>query len=259
MVKRVLITGPTSGIGHELARCFAENEFELILVSRSEKKLQTLAKELKDDYNVKSIIVIADLTKRTSPKKVFKTVTDKELTVDILVNNAGYGSYGQFRDLDLDNEVDMIDLNVTSLVEMTGLFLPHIIKRKGKILNVASTAAFQPIPLMATYAATKAFVLSFTEALTNELSDTSVTVTALCPGPTRTNFDKAAHMEKTGLFKGPGVMDADAVARKAYDALMEGRGVVVTGVANRAGTILSQVLPGSSSASIAKKVMKRMK
>ena len=222
-----LITGASGGIGLELARIFAREGFELVLVARNRERLEQIAAELKPA----SVRVIAvDLTAANAPQEIQREIP----AVDVLVNNAGYGVYGKFAETSFDDDLGLMQLNMTALVVLTRLYLPGMIAaRNGKVLNVASTAAFQPGPLMSLYYASKAFVLSFSEAIANELEGTGVTVTALCPGPTATGFQERAHVEKSRLFQYVKVMDARTVAEIGYRGLMAGKTLVIPGLTNK--------------------------
>jgi short-subunit dehydrogenase len=222
-----LITGASGGIGLELARIFAEQGYSLVLVARNRERLEEIAVELKPT----PVQVLAkDLALVGAAEGIHREVPK----VDVLVNNAGYGVYGPFVKTPLDDELGMLQLNMTALVVLTKLYLPAMVAAKnGKILNVASTAAFQPGPLMALYYATKAFVLSFSEAIGNELEGTGVTVTALCPGPTATGFQARTKLEKSRLIKRMKVMDARTVAEAGYRGLMAGKPVVIPGLMNK--------------------------
>ncbi len=232
MKKTALVTGASSGIGLELCRLFAADGYDLVLVSRDAKKLKEVAADLRMRFSVSVSVFPTDLSKPGSSARVAAFLKSRKIALDVLVNNAGFGLNGAFEKTDLTRELDMIQLNVTALVDLTKRLLPGLIARRGKILNVASTAAFQPGPYMAVYYASKAFVLSFSEALHEELSG-NVTVTALCPGPTRTGFTKAAKMGRTPLFDSAWVMDAQKVAKAGYSGLKRGKAVVVPGVLNR--------------------------
>lgn len=222
-----LITGASGGIGLELARVFAREGYELVLVARSRERLDAIAAELKP---APVRVIAKDLTLPDAAREIRREVP----AVDVLVNNAGYGVYGKFAETSLDDELGLLQLNMTALVVLTKLYLPGMIAAKsGKVLNVASTAAFQPGPLMALYYASKAFVLSFSEAIANELEGTGVTVTALCPGPTATGFQERASLENSRLMKHMKVMDARTVAEAGYRGLMAGKTVVIPGVLNK--------------------------
>lgn len=228
-----LITGASSGIGRELAKLFAADGHDLVLVARRGEELQKLAEELKKRKPISIHIVPLDLGEPSAPQKLFDKLASKQLAIDVLVNNAGFGLLGKFHEADLGKMLAMIQLNATALTHLTGLFLPSMIARgSGRILNVASTAAFQPGPLMAVYYATKAYVLSFSEAIGEELRGTGVTVTSLCPGPTKTEFGETAGMQGTKLFEGPNVLSVERVARDGFRACMKGRRLVVPGLLN---------------------------
>lgn len=230
--KTALITGASFGIGLELARIFAREGHNLVLVARSADKLRHLASELEKAHSTRSLILAADLTEPGAAAYVLDQTTRANITVDILVNNAGFGQYGFFADNDLEECLRQIQLNVTTLTHLTRLYLPAMIGREsGRILNVASTAAFQPGPLMAVYFATKAYVLHFSEALANELDGTGVTATCLCPGATATEFHKRANATGMRLLKMRS-MDAHTVAEDGYRALMAGKPVVISGFKN---------------------------
>lgn len=238
--KTVLITGASGGIGRELAFQFAKDDYQLVLVARSEKRLQQLADEL---TTAPVVIKVKDIS---NPEGVYELVNElkaENIKVDVLVNNAGFGLYGEFTETSVDEELNMIDLNIKTLTLLTKLLLPSMVKNKtGHILNVASTAAFQPGPLMAVYYATKAYVLSFSEALENELQNTGVGVSVLCPGPTKTGFSDRANLEQSKLFKG-NVMDATSVASIAYKGMKQKQSVIIPGMKNRLLTIVVRLLP----------------
>src|SRR6266436_9550902 len=230
--KTALITGASFGIGLELARIFAREGYNLVIVARSADKLRQLAAELEKAYGARSLILAVDLTEPGASAYVLDQTTRADIDVDVLVNNAGFGQYGLFVVNDLEECLRQIQLNITTLTHLTRLYLPAMIERKsGGVLNVASTAAFQPGPLMAVYFATKAYVLHFSEALANELDGSGVTVTCLCPGATATEFHKRANATGMNLLKF-GAMDARTVAEDGYRALMAGKPVVISGFKN---------------------------
>jgi len=230
--KTALITGASFGIGMEFARIFAREGYNLVLVARSADRLRQLAAELEKAHGARSLILAADLSDPGAPAYVLDQTTRADIPIDMLVNNAGFGQYGYFAENDLEECLRQIQLNVTALTHLTRLYLPAMIERSsGRILNVASTAAFQPGPLMAVYFATKAYVLHFSEALANELHGTGVTVSCLCPGATATEFHKRANATSMKLLKF-GSMDAAVVAEDGYRALMAGKPVVISGVKN---------------------------
>jgi uncharacterized protein len=237
-----LITGASSGIGLDLAHLFAQNGHDVILVARSADKLRELARELEAQHRIAAHVIPTDLAKPEAPRELFEAT--RHLTVDILVNNAGYGQSGKFAENDLRTELDMIQVNVTALTHLTKLFLRPMVERgRGRILNVASTAAFQPGPLMAVYYATKAYVLSFSEAIAEELRGSGVSVTALCPGPTATGFQKTAELGTEALLRIMKPVSSMEVARAGYRALMRGTRVVIPGVKNKIGVQSLRVTP----------------
>ncbi|UOQ43791.1 SDR family oxidoreductase [Halobacillus salinarum] len=251
MKPTALITGASGGIGYELAHLFAKAGYNLIIVARSEDKLIALKNELHDH----PVTVIAqDLSKTGGAEKLYNRVKELGHTVQVLVNNAGFGLNGKFDELPLAEQQQMLQVNVASLTELTHLFLPDIKAAplfdipKG-ILNVASTAAFQPGPRMAVYYASKAYVLSFSEALVEELQGTGVTVTTLCPGATETNFFKRANAENTKLVNT--TMSAEAVAKSGFLGFVKGKRVVIPGTLNQTLSIAAKVMPRSFSAKLA--------
>jgi short-subunit dehydrogenase len=228
----VLITGASSGIGYELARLFAGDHYNLVLVARSEERLTRAADQFSDDHAISVQAIAKDLSVPGAPQEVFAALRGRT-RIDVLVNNAGVGTYGLFLDTPVATELAMMQLNMIALTQLTKLFAAEMVtRRRGKILNVASTAAFQPGPLMAAYYATKAYVLSFSEALACELAPFGVGVSVLCPGPTRTGFQRRAKMEQSRLFD-YGVMDAESVARAGYRGLMRNKRLIVPGVRNK--------------------------
>lgn len=240
---RTLITGSSVGIGAALAEVFAAHGHDLILVARRRDKLEARAAELERKFGVKVAYLAQDLADPTGPQSVFDAVTEQNLEVQHLVNNAGVGLYGKFAATDLDAERKMIQLNVTSLVELTKRFLPAMLrKRGGRILNVASTAAFVPGPWMSVYYASKAFVLSFSEAINYELASGGITVTTLCPGPTESEFKVRAGSERSRLFEAF-LMDAETVARAGYDGMMKGKAVVIPGLRNKLIPVAARLTP----------------
>ncbi len=254
--KTVLITGASSGIGYELAKVFAAKGHNLVLVARQKDKLQELAALLESTCRVSCKVLPRDLSEPSAARDIFDTLARESVPVDVLVNNAGFGCYGFFKETDLERESEMIRLNILSLTQLTKYFLkPMLTKGWGRILQVASTAAFQPGPTMAVYYATKAYVLSFSAALANELKGTGVTVTCLCPGPTRSGFQKKAGIEKTWIVRMT-MMDAACVARAAYRALEKGQEVVIPGLLNRLGAFGAKISPRSWAASVVRVLQK---
>jgi short-subunit dehydrogenase len=231
-VPTALVTGASSGIGRELAKLLAADGYDLVLVARGVAALEELAREVMDASNVRARVLAADLADPGAPEAIARDL--EGTAIDVLVNNAGFGVYGPFAETAWTEERDLIQVNIAAPTDLAKRFLPGMLeRRRGAILNVASTAAFQPGPLMAVYYASKAYLLSFSEALGNELADSGVTVTALCPGPTITNFQKKAGMERTRLFTSPLVMDAARVARAGIAGMKRGRRVVVPGLGNK--------------------------
>ncbi len=236
MVKTALITGATTGIGLELAKQFAKNKYDLIIVARDQNKLNEIAENLKQQFNVAVLSISKDLSRLESAKEIYAEVKNKYHNIDVLVNNAGFGSYGSFVETDLNNELEMIQLNIMSLVILSKLFLKDMIQNNsGKLMNVASTAAFQPGPFMVIYYATKAFVLSFSEGVSEELNKSNVTLTVLCPGPTNTDFQRRAGNENTKLVtkKLAGMMSAEQVAKIGFEGLMKGKRILIPGLLNK--------------------------
>ena len=230
-----LVTGASAGIGRELAGILAREGHDLVLVARREPELTALAAELKEKYGADSRVISADLSKARAAQTVVKEL-GPSVEVDVLVNNAGFGGHGAFYERDRDADLRQIAVNITALTDLTRLLLPGMVqRRRGRVLNVASTAAFQPGPFMAVYYATKAYVLSFSEALSEEVKGTGVTVTCLCPGVTTTEFQKSAGVEDISLTKGPLAMSPKDVAEAAYKGLASGRRLVIPGVANKIG------------------------
>ena len=228
-----LITGASSGIGFELAKIFAKDKINVILVARSEGKLKELAAELQKQFGIMVHVLAKDLSHCNSPKEIFEWCNQNNITVDYLVNNAGVGDFGLFTESRWTKQEEMINLNVTALTYLTHLILPGMVQRKfGRVMNVASTAAFQPGPLMSVYFASKAFVLHFSEAIANELQGSGVTVTALCPGATESGFQAAAAMEDSGLFKDKKVPSSKVVAAYGYKAMQKGQRVAIHGMMN---------------------------
>ncbi|HZI32457.1 MAG TPA: SDR family oxidoreductase [Candidatus Binatia bacterium] len=238
----VLVTGASSGIGLELARCFAAEKSNLVLVARNTAALEQLAAELRDKFSVEVRVLTADLAKPESPPQIFEELGRGGAVVDVLVNNAGFGLHGAFAELPLNRQLEMVQVNVMALTNLTGLFLPGMIQRgRGGILNVGSVAGFLPGPNMAVYYATKAFVMSFSEALREELRDSGVTVTDLCPGPTATNFSQVARSHRTRKVH-YGKMSAAEVARIGHVEFRRGKVLSIPGVKNKMMTFLPRMI-----------------
>ncbi len=233
MKNTALITGASNGIGLELAKVHASAGGDLVLVARNKTKLDELKSELESRYKVSVYTIGKDLSSINSAKEVYDETTKQNIQVDYLINNAGFGDFGMFVETDWQKELQMINLNITTLTQLTKLYLQEMVKRRsGKIMNVASTAAFQSGPTMAVYYATKAYVLSFSEAVANEVSDKGVSITALCPGPTKSGFQASAKMEESKLVKGRKLPTSEEVAKYGYKAMMDGKTVAIHGMMN---------------------------
>jgi short-subunit dehydrogenase len=248
-----VVTGASTGIGRDLARLCANAGYDLALVARNRQKLEELARE----FPARNVRVIAsDLSRPEVPEQVYSELAGAE--VAMLINNAGAGLRGYFHELDAAAQMSILQLNVNALTRLTRLFLPAMVERRsGWIMNVASTAAFQPGPLMAVYYASKAYVLSFSEAVYNEVRDKGVTVTAVCPGPTATEFGDRAGMEGTKLFTSPNIMDSAIVARLGFEGMLAGKPVVITGTRNRLMAFATRFAPRQFAASLARSLQER--
>ena len=241
-----LITGASSGIGEALAKCFAKDGHHLVLVARSTDKLEALAATMVKEHGVKVWVLPADLAKPGAAQALAAALKRMRIDIDVLVNNAGVLQQGAFTAMPATRHQELIDLNVSGLTAMLAQFLPPMVKRgHGRVLNVASIASFQPVPTLATYAATKAYVLSLTESLAEELKECGVTITALCPGITATNMLASARKSNARLARLPRFLvgDADAVAAEGYRACMKGDVIAVPGVVNLATTLASRATP----------------
>lgn len=228
-----LITGASSGIGYELAKLFAKDHHNLVLVARSSAKLSQLADELQRQFGISAKAVTLDLGLPSAPQTLFDQLQRDGIAIEILVNNAAFGASGEFAEIPLEDSLGQVQLNVTALTALTRLFLsPMLARKSGRIMNVASTAGFQAGPLMAVYYATKAYVISFSEAVANEVSGSGVTVTCFCPGATDTGFQKRAAIEESALFRKLRPMDAKTVAAHGYRALMAGKTLAISGFRN---------------------------
>lgn len=244
MNKTVLITGATSGLGLEFSKIFSKNGYNLVIVGRNKEKLKLIKKHLKKLYNIQIYAMSIDLTKDKSAHKIFNFLKENKINVDILVNNAGFGDFGEFANSNLQKQINMLNLNITSLVKLSYLFINSTNKHNDKkILNIASIAGFQSGPLMSVYYATKAFVLSFSDALQFELKNKNISVTTLCPGPVKTKFECNANLKSSGLFKNIKPMDAKDVAIFGYNALMKNKSVVIAGKINNVVVLCSKLLP----------------
>lgn len=229
-----LITGASSGIGEELAKICASKKHNLVIVARNENKLNILKNQLETLYNIQIKIITKDLIHTSAPQEIYDFCAQNKLNVNILINNAGFGAYGKFEQLDWQKQSEMLNLNIHTLTNLTHLFLPQMIKNNyGKIMNLASTAAFLPGPYMSVYYATKAYVLSFSEALAEELSSTNITITALCPGPTESGFQHTASIEDSPLVKDKKLPTSQEVAQYGYQEMIKGTVVAIHGLRNR--------------------------
>jgi short-subunit dehydrogenase len=247
-----LVTGASSGIGLELSRLLAGGGHDLVVLARDAERLKQVAVELGGAFPARVVAMASDLSDPAAPASIARDLEQQGLRMDVLVNNAGFGLQGPFAELPLGAQLSMIQVNVTALTHLTGLLLPGMLQRgRGRVMNVASTAAFQSGPLMAVYYATKAYVLLFSEALSSEVRGSGVTVTAFCPGPTHTAFERRAGLEKTRLFQ-TGAMDAATVARSGYDGMMRGARVVVPGWINKLMAQAVRIAPRALATQIAR-------
>ncbi|WP_080240749.1 SDR family NAD(P)-dependent oxidoreductase [Spirosoma rigui] len=257
--KTALITGASSGIGRELATLFAKDGYNLVLVARSEDKLQDLAEKFKHQFGTPSITVIEkDLSKPEAPQEIYDEVTRQQITVNTLVNNAGFGEYGKFAtETDLQKELNVIQVNLTSLVHLTKLFLKDMVQRnEGKILMLGSIASIMPNPLMAVYGATKSFIYSFSEALRNEVKDTDISITVLMPPATDTDFFNKAGATNTVAQQQARSMDPADVAKEGYNALLKGKDKAIAGLSTKMQAAAFRVLPDSVVSQAARSQMK---
>lgn len=224
-----LITGASTGIGREFAELHAQRGGDLVVVARSEDKLQELKSALESQYGIEVMVLAKDLTQAEAPQEIYETLVAEGVDIDILINNAGFGGHGKFHEREWSQDLAMINLNILALTNLTRLFLPHFVtKQQGKVMNVSSTASLMPGPLQAVYFATKAYVTSFSNALAEELRDTNVTVTALLPGATETEFARVSGMDKTDLFNK--TASARQVAKEGYKGMLAGKLDVIAGV-----------------------------
>ncbi len=254
--RTVLVTGASEGIGREFARRFAADGFHVVAVARNRERLESLRGELERAHGVSVRVIVADLADPAAPARIHEELASEGVRVDVLVNNAGFGGYGFFHETDLDHELRMIQVNVAALVALTKLFVREMVARgEGHVINVSSTAAFQPGPLQAVYYATKAFVLSFSEAIDNELSGTGVRVTAFCPGPTRTEFHARAGTETS--FRGMRQMTAEEAVREGYEGYRRGKRVVIAGRLNRVLAFSTRLAPRRLTTAVARRLQER--
>jgi uncharacterized protein len=253
-----LLTGASSGIGLDLARLMAP-DFNLIITARNQAELEKLSRELEAQHGNQVHVVPADLARPEAPHQLFAEVNRRALAIDVLINNAGFGAYGGFATGDLKRDLEMIQVNIAALTALTKLALPGMLERRhGRIMNVASTAGFQPGPLMAVYYATKAYVIMFSEAIANEVHGSGVTVTCFCPGATATQFAERANMEKSRLFKF-GSMKSIDVARAGYKAMMAGKSLAIPGVLNKSLAFSVRFSPRKLVTAISRSLQERAK
>lgn len=254
--KYALITGATSGFGYEFGKLFARDGYNLVLVARDEDRLKKVAEEFFQEYDIDTKAISTDLFEPDAAARVYEQIKALGVTIDILVNNAGQGEHGRFIEYDITRDIDLIQLNITSVVSLTKYFLKDMMERnEGKILQVSSLLGKYPTPLMAVYAGTKAFILSFTEALINEVKDTNVTITALLPGASDTDFFHKAGAEDTVTHRETDLYAPEDVARDGYEALMKGESRIISGVKNKIQAAMSTVMPDTTLASSMRKQM----
>ena len=248
----VLITGASSGIGMELAKLFAADKSDLVLVARREDRLNQLAEELTGTHGVDVLVIAKDLSDRKAPDEIYKQLEKDKVRIDVVVNNAGFGTKGTVAELDLKHQLDMVQVNAVALTHLTRLFLPGMIERGyGGILNVGSLAGFQPGPHLAVYFATKAYVLSFTEALAEEVTNPNIKITCLAPGPVRTEFGEKSDLDDSLLFK-VSLLDVEPVVKAGYEGFRKGKVIVIPGVKQQVVPFLNRFTPRSLVRKIAK-------
>ena len=260
-MKTVLITGASSGIGYEFAKIYAKKGYNLVITARRKNNLERIKQELESfDTAICVDIIVLDLSKQNSAKELYEVVKQRGILIDTLINNAGFGVYGNFIETDIEKEIDMIELNIKSLVVLTKLFLKDMVSRNnGTIINVASTAAFQPGPLMSVYYASKSFVLSFTEAIRNEVRDTNVNISVLCPGPTDTELEKSASLEESSLFTKLKVMKPEKVAIIGYKGINRNKSVIIPGILNNILITFNKIIPRALVINIVRKLQESKK
>ncbi|MFZ4455035.1 MAG: SDR family NAD(P)-dependent oxidoreductase [Bacteroidales bacterium] len=256
MKNTALITGASNGIGLELAKIHASKGGDLVLVARNKSKLDELKSELENQFGVTVYTIGKDLSAINAAHEVYAETNKQNIQIDYLINNAGFGDFGMLEESDWNKQLDMINLNITTLTHFTKLYLQDMVKRRsGKIMNVASTAAFQPGPTMSVYCATKAYVLSFTEAVSNEVSDKGITVTALCPGATETGFQAAGGLDESELFKGKKLPTAKEVADYGYKSMIKGKTVAIHGIMNNIMSTSIRFIPRALVLKVSRKML----
>lgn len=255
--KYALVTGATSGFGYEFCKLFAADGYNLVMVARNEEQLQEISGEIITQYGVDVLPLSADLFQPETARGIYEILKEQAIAVDVLVNDAGQGEHGLFTETDLQRELDIIQLNITSVVSLTKYFLRDMVARnEGKVLQIASVLGIYPTPLMAVYAASKAFVLAFTESLINELKDTNVTITALLPGASDTDFFHGAGAEESYTYQKTTLSDPEQVAKDGYDALMKGERKIVFGFKNKMQASMTNVMPDRALADMMEKQVK---
>lgn len=258
MKKTALITGASKGIGKELAIIFAQNNINLVLTARSNDILSEFKEYLESNYSISVLVVVKDLCSASSAQELFSEIKDNQIEIDYLVNNAGFGDYGSFADTAWERYESMISLNVTTLTHLSHLFITDWKGRKsGRILNVASTAAFQPGPMMAVYFATKAFVLNLSEAVGQELKNDNISITTLCPGPTHTSFGAESKMNASDVVKNVKIANAKDVAALGYKSMMKGKPTVIHGSVNKLAPFAIRFMPRKWITKLSEIVMRR--
>ncbi len=256
--KTALITGASAGIGYEFTKLFAKDGYNLVIVARTKEKLNNIKDELSRTYNISVKALPKDLSQPNAADEIYNELKNENINVDVLVNNAGFGVFDNYWNIDVKKERDMLQVNIIALTGLCNLFSKEMIKRGGgKILNVASTAAFQPGPMMPGYYASKAYVLSYSRAIDFELREKGVRVSVLCPGPTQTEFQSRAGMNNINLFKKGIVMSAEEVARIAYKGLQKGKPLIVAGLMNKITVMSSNITPVKVSMAVIKWLHKR--
>jgi short-subunit dehydrogenase len=254
--KYALITGGTSGIGYELARLFAADGYNLILVARNERLLQEVSDELKQEFSVEITPLAGDLFDRNAPERIYHRVQEMGVEIDALVNNAGQGEWGPFAETDLQRDLDIVQLNIAAPLALTKYFLHEMLARnEGKILNLGSEAGTTPVPLLAVYAATKAFMISFSVALADELRDTDITITVLLPGATDTDFFHKAGQEDAVIYREKNLLSPQQVAKDGYEALMKGERKIISGAKTKMHVMMADLLGAQASAAFMRKQM----
>lgn len=254
-VSYVLITGTTSGLGREFARIFAQNGYNIVAVARNEVLLQQQKQELERQFGVEMVYIVKDLSAENSAQEVYDEIKHKGINIDILINNAGFGSFGRYVDVDWQRQKGLASVNMLAVMQLSYLFGKDMDRRgKGKIVNIASIASFQAGPYMAMYYASKAFVRSFSEALHEEMKSSGVSVTAICPGPVATNFERNAHMINSAMFTRLRVYTPEVVAAKSYRAIMNNKAVYVVGWPNKLLVFLTRFCSLKFSRALASKI-----